>query len=194
MTALPEVRVLCEGWLVREGARVVDASSTVTAIEAETGTILVDTGSASCVSQLTSAMSAAEMRPEDVRHVVNTHLHTDHCGANDLFKDAVFYAHEMENPPVGARRVRDELSLSRGVRLLHTPGHTRGSISVLVESDRRYAICGDALPTRANYESHTPPAVHIDRGLALRSMDMLLGWAQAVIPGHDRLFEVVAKK
>jgi glyoxylase-like metal-dependent hydrolase (beta-lactamase superfamily II) len=74
-----------------------------------------------------------------------------------------------------------------------TPGHTSGSISVFVEGDRRYVMCGDAIPTRANYESMLPPAVHMDRKLALMSMDRILSWAEIVVPGHDPPFEVSEK-
>jgi len=194
VTMLPAVRVLCEGWLVREGGTVVDASSTVTMIGTDIGAVLVDTGSSARVTDLSSALSQNGVAPEDVKFVINTHLHMDHCGANDLFPDAVFIAHELEDPPVGTRRISGETEIVRGVRLVHTPGHTRGSMSVLVESDRRYAICGDAIPTRANYESRAPPAVHFDRALALKSMEILLGWAQTIVPGHDRLFNIIGKK
>ena len=190
----PTVKVLCEGWLVRQGGRVVDASSTVTLLGARAGLVVVDTGAPSSAPALSGALSAHGVRPESVRHVVNTHLHVDHCGCNDLFPEAVFHAHALEDPPAGYRRVTGEVALAEGVRLVPTPGHTRGSISVLVESDRRYAVCGDAVPTKGNYESRTPPAVHFDRALAARSMDMVLGWAQTVVPGHDRPFDVMGKK
>lgn len=194
MTGAPALKVLCDGWLVREGADVVDASSTVTLVIADIGPVLIDTGSRARAPELSAALSRAGMRPEDIRHVVHTHLHTDHCGCNDMFPDAVFHAHALEDPPAGYRRVTHEEQVARGVRLVPTPGHTRGSISVFVEADRRYAVCGDALPTRANYESHAPPAVHFDRALALRSMDAVLAWADTVVPGHDRPFDVVRKK
>jgi len=194
VTKVPVVKILCEGWLVREGGAVVDASSSVTMVDTDIGTVLIDTGSSTNVADLSSALSDNGVAPEDVKHVVNTHLHMDHCGANDLFPEAALIAHELEDPPVGTRRVCGGTELARGVRLVHTPGHTRGSMSVLVESDRRYAICGDAIPTRANYESHAPPAIHFDRALAMKSMDLLLGWAQTVVPGHDRLFNVLGKK
>ena len=158
------------------------------------GLVVVDTGAPSSAPALSGALSAHGVRPESVRHVVNTHLHVDHCGCNDLFPEAVFHAHALEDPPAGYRRVTGEVALAEGVRLVPTPGHTRGSISVLVESDRRYAVCGDAVPTKGNYESRTPPAVHFDRALAARSMDMVLGWAQTVVPGHDRPFDVMGKK
>lgn len=194
MRGVPEVSVLCEGWLVREGGTVVDASSTVTMIEAQVGKVLVDTGASSCSDALLSALSSHGMAPDEVSHVVNTHLHMDHCGANDLFSKAVFHAHEAEDPPIGTRRVGGEAQLAPGVRLVHTPGHTRGSMTVFVEADRRYAVCGDAIPTAANWESRSPPAIHFDRAVAVRSMQLILGRAQTVIPGHGAPFSVVAKE
>lgn len=194
MTLRPTVCVLCEGWLVREGGSVVDASSTVTLLETDRGKVLVDTGSPACAEKLSSALSTRGVEPREVRYVVNTHLHIDHCGANDLLDEAVFIAHELEDPPVGTRKVAEAMELASGVSLLPTPGHTKGSLSVMVESDRRYAICGDAVPTRANYESHAPPATHFDRALALRSMDAVLGWAETVVPGHDKPFVVLGKE
>ncbi len=194
MTVRPAVRVLCEGWLVRDGPRVVDASSTVTLLETGAGPVLVDTGSPSSRGELASALGSAGLGPGDIAHVVNTHLHTDHCGGNDMFPRAVFHAHTLEDPPLGTARVEGDAVLADGVRLVHTPGHTRGSMTVLVESGRRYAVCGDAVPTRANYETGAPPAVHFDRGLAERSMAFVLGWARTVVPGHDRPFDVMGKK
>lgn len=194
MRHLPDVRVLCEGWLVRDGGAVVDASSTVTLLDSEIGKILVDTGSPSSSEALLSALSADGTGPEDIAHVVNTHLHTDHCGANDLFPRAVFHAHELEDPPLGTRRVAGDKALASGIRLVHTPGHTRGSMTVFVEAGRRYALCGDAIPTAANFESRTPPAIHFDRSIAVKSMGLILRWAQTVIPGHGAPFPVVAKE
>lgn len=194
MSPVPMVEVFHEGWVVREGGAVVDASSSVTVVRAGPACIVVDTGSRTDLEAVSEAFASRGVRPEGVTHVVNTHMHTDHCGCNHLFADARFFAHSLEDPPLGTVRVDRDVALVPGVRLVHTPGHTQGSMSVLVESDRRYAICGDAVPTRANYESHAPPAVHVDRALALRSMDALLGWAEVVIPGHDRQFTVVGKR
>ncbi|MFB3904395.1 MAG: MBL fold metallo-hydrolase [Acidobacteriota bacterium] len=53
------------------------------------------------------------------------------------------------------RRVDREEEIVPGVRLLHTPGHTRGHQSVLVESEGRSLLfLGDLCPTSA----HIPPA------------------------------------
>lgn len=194
MSLVPSVQVLRQGWVVRDGAKVVGASSSVVLVRSGSADIVVDTGSRDDAEAVTGALAAVDIHPEDVSHVVNTHLHMDHCGCNDLFTNALFHAHGLEEPPVGTVRVSGEVTIAPGVRLVPTPGHTAGSVSVFVESDRRYAICGDAIPPRANYEARAPPAVHIDRSLAMKSMDVILAWAEVVIPGHDRQFNVLGKK
>jgi N-acyl homoserine lactone hydrolase len=192
--AIPVVKVLCEGFLVREGSRVLDASSTVTLVSGSGGDILVDTGAAHHRDDLLSALDTLGLSPSSVGAVVNTHLHVDHCGNNDLFGRARFYAHRSEKPPIGTVRVDEKTPLGPGVSLVPTPGHTEGSVTVFVESDLRYAICGDAIPAKANHDSRAPPAVNIDPGLALASLDLISSWAQVVVPGHGPPFKTIGKK
>ncbi len=156
--------------------------------------IVVDTGSPSRSDRLVMALAAADVRPEEVDALVNTHLHTDHCGCNDMFANAVKYAHPREDPPIGTIAAVEGVAIGESVTVIETPGHTEGSITVLVEAEARYAICGDALPTKANYESHTPPAVHVDRRLAVLGMERVISVADVVIPGHDAPFKVIGKK
>ncbi len=193
-TSHPIVRVLHHGWIIRDGPRVVDASSSVTLIEEDDRCFLVDTGASTDSRALIRALLENGLCPEDINDVVNTHLHTDHCGCNDLFTNARFHAHESESPPMGTIRLTGDVDLSPHIRVVHTPGHTRGCVSVFVESDTRYAICGDALPTEANYLSWGPPGIHFDRSLALASMGLIVGWAKTVVPGHDKPFRVMGKK
>jgi glyoxylase-like metal-dependent hydrolase (beta-lactamase superfamily II) len=66
-------------------------------IEAEDGLILVDTGHGAKLSakrreqigitapRLLDELAGLGYRPEDVRTVINTHLHADHCGGNTVF-------------------------------------------------------------------------------------------------------------
>jgi len=51
-------------------------------------------------------------------------------------------------------------------------------------------LAGDALPTFSNYVKGVPPAHHVDRVMACRSMSRILKIADVVIPGHDRPFSV----
>ena len=179
---------------MRESGRVVEASSTVVLIRAGEEHVIVDTGSSAKLDLLRRKLDLLSLAAEDVQMVVNTHLHADHCGGNDIFTEAVSVAHSLEDPPVGTRRVTEGNSLLKGVDVLETPGHTLGSITILVDADRRYAICGDAIPTKANYDTHTPPAIHVDRRLAVESMDRILAKAEVVVPGHDAPFLVMGKR
>lgn len=116
--------------------------------------------------RLPAELAAAGIDPADVRTVVLTHLHTDHVGwagalfpnADHLIQRAEVDALELFHPELPARlltplraagrlRVVDgETPLTPGVRLLHTPGHTPGHQSVLVEADdERLLITGDLL-------------------------------------------------
>jgi N-acyl homoserine lactone hydrolase len=191
--SLPRVRLVRKGYLVREGDRIVDASSTITLVEARGRRIIVDTGSPAECYKLLSDLKSMVLRPGDVDIVINTHLHIDHCGCNDLFENARVYAHELEEPPVGNVRISGAITLVPGVEVVPTPGHTRGSVSVFVSSDKKYAICGDSIPTKANFETHAPPFIAFDKNLATKSMDMVLGWAEVVVPGHDEPFPTLQR-
>jgi N-acyl homoserine lactone hydrolase len=94
--------------------------------------------------------------------VVNTHLHADHCGGNQLFADKPIYVQRREldearsdddstlrewvdAPGVRYVPVDGELTLLPGIRLLPAPGHSPGSQIVVVETGGRpVVICGDA--------------------------------------------------
>ena len=189
----PTVKVINQGFIAHEGDEIVDASSSVTLVEAAGKRIIVDTGAAKDRNTLLGSFDAIHISPDRIDIVVNTHLHRDHIGCNDLFRKARFYAHRLESPPVGTVALNAGLRLVEGVEIVPTPGHTLGSVSVLVYAERRYAICGDAIPTRANFEKHVPPFINVDSKLALKSMDLLSAWGQTVIPGHDALFVVPGK-
>jgi len=185
------VRSILDGRLVRSGNAILEASSTVSLVVSAEKRMIVDTGSPTDLKLLREALRTASVRPDDVDMVVNTHLHMDHIGGNSLFPNARFYAHRLENPPLGTIRVSEGFELLPGVELVLTPGHTAGSISVLVHADRRYAICGDAIPTKANVENHVPPSININPQLALKSMDSLEASADVIDPGNEAPFEVV---
>ncbi|HLZ94041.1 MAG TPA: N-acyl homoserine lactonase family protein [Candidatus Dormibacteraeota bacterium] len=97
------------------------------------------------------AMAEHGLSPADVRIVVNTHLHFDHCGQNAVFKHAPFYVQRSELDRArreetatsewfdfaGARfeLLDGDVEVAEGVRVVATPGHTIGHQSVLVEAD-----------------------------------------------------------
>lgn len=190
---VPRVSVMMEGFLIREGANVLDASSTVVLVEAGSTRLVVDTGSTDRVGELTRLFRRRGIPLDSIRLVVNTHLHSDHFGGNGLFSGATVVAHPLESPPLGTKKVSQRVQLTPGVEVVPTPGHTAGSLSVFVRSDKKIVICGDAIPTRQNFDKHVPPSMNIDPKLAISSLDMIAGWADIVIPGHGPPFDVPAK-
>lgn len=185
--------VVNEGYLVRDGLLIKDASSSVTLVESSGELMLVDTGSPKECRALTLVIKAYGVSADSIRHLVNTHLHLDHVGCNHLFRNARMYAHALELPPLGTTRIIDSLTILPDVEVISTPGHTYGCVTVLVNGDERYALCGDAIPTEENYLKHVPPLINVNPVLALMSMDAIARSADVIVPGHGAPFHVRKK-
>ena len=114
------------------------------------------------------------LSPADIRWVINTHLHWDHCGQNAVFKHAPLYVQRTEyerarrpNYTVmewldfaGARfeLLDGEQEIVPGVRVVTTPGHTGGHQSVQVDTTAGKAILvGDAAYNIDIFEGAEPP-------------------------------------
>jgi N-acyl homoserine lactone hydrolase len=114
------------------------------------------------------ALAEHDLSPADVRIVINSHLHFDHCGQNAVFKHAPFYIQRGELDR--ARREETETSewfdfagarfelidgdaqIADGVRVVATPGHTAGHQSVIVDTpDGGAVMIGDAAYTSDIY-------------------------------------------
>ena len=154
--------------------------------------IVVDTSSDFMRSPIKSAFKQiGKIFPDDVDMVVLTHCHTDHIGNVSLFKNATVYVHEGEECTIpNAKIVKEDTEIAKGVRLVHTPGHSNGSMSVFVEADRRYAIVGDAAPLKDNFTKRIIPALHTDADAARESLEKIAEWADVIVPGHDKPFKV----
>jgi N-acyl homoserine lactone hydrolase len=121
------------------------------------------------------AMAEHDLSPADVRIVINTHLHFDHCGQNAVFKHAPFYIQRPELDRArreetvaaqwfdfaGARfeLVDGDSEIAEGVRVVATPGHTVGHQSVVVDTaDGGAVMIGDAAYTAEKPTSATGAA------------------------------------
>jgi glyoxylase-like metal-dependent hydrolase (beta-lactamase superfamily II) len=124
------------------------------------------------------ALADLGFRPEEIDTVVNTHSHPDHCGNNHLFSRTKILV-----PKEGDM-------IAPGVWAIKTPGHSPDSISVVVESFEIAVMAGDALPTLGNLQKNVPPALHVDRALAMASMAKIASLADVVVPGHDLPFSI----
>jgi glyoxylase-like metal-dependent hydrolase (beta-lactamase superfamily II) len=185
------VEVLCPGMIVRNGPIVLEARSTATLVSLGDRRLLVDTSGPENRQVLLEALRSRGLSPSDIETVVLTHAHGDHEGNLDLFPDAKVLAHRAEG---GDITFESDVGIWEGVRMVHTPGHTPGSISVIVDAGEVFAIAGDAVPTEDNVRKWVPPGHHYDRGKAMGSMAMLVEMADVVVPGHGPAFRTAEYK
>ena len=119
----------------------------------------------------------------DVTAVVNSHLHIDHVGGNQLFKDTSV-RHLIHEKEVAQARNHEpfeffgysdkswdyeganietftgDLELAPGIRLLETPGHTVGHCSVLLTGERPLLFAMDVAYTSTAMERGIQPGFH----------------------------------
>jgi 4-pyridoxolactonase len=119
----------------------------------------------------------------DVTAVVNSHLHIDHVGGNQLFK-GTGVRHLIHEKEVAQARNHEpfeffgysdkswdyeganietfsgDFELAKGLRLYETPGHTVGHCSVLVEGDSPLLFAMDVAYTSAALEKGIQPGFH----------------------------------
>jgi len=129
--------------------------------------VLIDTGTAGNSARLVGQLERSGVDATDVDLTVVTHAHFDHIGnLADVVQatGAKVIAHRLEAGSVrttGAESdilVGDKLNLDPyGVagRVIWTPGHTRGSLSVILESGE--AVVGDLVLPR--FMAFGPPAI-----------------------------------
>ncbi|MHC1582588.1 MAG: MBL fold metallo-hydrolase [Candidatus Syntropharchaeia archaeon] len=177
------------GELIREGDVILYASSSVVLLDDEFP-ILVDTGLKGDWGRIKRGIEEEGFRIRDIEMVINTHLHRDHCGCNEFF-DIPKYAHEMEierlNSPHGYFPYKKEVS--ERIRIIETPGHSYGHISVVYRGKKTFVVAGDAIPRKNNYIQGIPPRIHVDRKKAVESMKMIGEIGDVIIPGHDEAME-----
>ncbi len=166
------VRLLRDLWLV-SGARLThpwDASAYL--IEGDEP-VLIDCGGALGYTALKQSLRSVGYEPGDIRRVLATHGHWDHLSAMALLReesDAELWIHEADHKQVetgdddlttaflygvpfpqskvdGLLHDGDVLEAgSIRMEVLHTPGHTRGSVCFLLESSgMNVLVAGDTL-------------------------------------------------
>lgn len=153
------IHLTCE--LVVDGATWPCLSHT---IEHPEGLVLVDTGMIESTPELDEVFRPIVRRLPDelverVAHVVITHMHFDHHGANRLFPGVPIHVQRIELEDArtqddytvrewidfpGANYVEHdgEAEILPGIRLVPAPGETRGHQIVVVETDEGPVVFG----------------------------------------------------
>jgi hydroxyacylglutathione hydrolase len=151
--------------------------------------VLIDTGIKGQLPTITGQLGREGVGLKDIGLIVVTHAHPDHTGSLADAAEATgakVIAHRLEadhmclSPDVV---VEDELDLNQydvGARVIWTPGHTRGSLSVVLETGE--AIVGDLVLPR--FMAFGPPAVavwSVSREDSLASIRRVLGLKPSII-------------
>jgi N-acyl homoserine lactone hydrolase len=149
----------------------------------------------------------------DIDCVVCGHLHFDHGGGLHEFAHAEVHVHRAELQAMREQAdeayFRDdfahgahwfehacEATLSAGVQLIETPGHTAGHMSLLIElpEGKPVLLCGDAADLQENLDAEIAPGLcwHDRTDLALASIRKLkrIGAESGaeLWPNHDMAF------
>ncbi len=144
--------------------------------------------------------------------IINTHGHVDHIGANRDMKDHFgipLYIHAADGPMLGKIQ-QLELSLFIGakdsppadhfmvdgeeirigksvLRVLHTPGHSPGSVSLLADG---FLLSGDTLFFEGVGRTDLPGGSQKQLEHSLREKVMTLPDETVILPGHGPLTSV----
>jgi len=160
------------------------------------------------------------LAPSDIDTIIHTHLHNDHCENDYKCENAKIYAHALElesihNPhPLDFRYLEDYIEdvedngqvqaitadgdIVPGIRVMHTPAHTRGGLTVLVATAAgTAAITGFCViqenftpprEIRAMEMEVIPPGTSVDPAKAYDIMLQVRDAADLVLPLHEPEF------
>ena len=88
--------------------------------------------------------------------------------------------------------VEGETVLEPGVKIIETPGHTRGHISVVVDTHNGpVCIGGDAFSDAGALYRGTPALVFWSESEARQSIRDIISESSIIYPGHDRPFKII---
>lgn len=182
--------------------------STVTLIQHRAGPTLIDCGAWNQRAALQTQLDRLDIAPRDVKNIILTHLHWDHCMNLDMFPLATLMIgmgelerlannHHDNATPYYLNQLLEQRErvepifggyLLDGLEIVESPGHTDGHIAVTIQGRDRIVVTGDALPSRAAAQMGVPHLVNGDLEAAKESVKKLLAMADIVIPGHDGPF------
>ncbi|GIM46001.1 hypothetical protein DNHGIG_15500 [Collibacillus ludicampi] len=162
---------------------------------------------------LISRLQSFGVQPSDIGAVFISHFHFDHAVNFGLFPNASFYLHEEEIWHIEKNGARDlavplemfpalrdcgRLSIlsgtsgrAEGIHWLHTPGHTPGLYSLLLEYEgSRWALVSDTIKNMKELlTGHVDMAWDAKRSQS--SIQVIREWADLIVPGHDRLLQII---
>jgi glyoxylase-like metal-dependent hydrolase (beta-lactamase superfamily II) len=167
--------------------------------------VLIDAGAGKSTGRLIDNIQSLGFRPEELSTVIVTHAHIDHIGSLSELKqlyDLRVIAHINDSPAIeSGKRVgaehygikylpckvdekvaEDEASLEIGhykFKLIHIPGHTPGSIAVMLHTKANKVLFGQDIHGPYHPMWGGDPEKAVDSLIKLRDLD-----ADILCEGH----------
>ena len=151
---------------------------------------LVDTGVEGSADAIEASLGAVGLDWGAVGHVILTHHHADHVGSTaEVLRratgaSAYAGAADISSIPTGPLTAIGDEDEVFGLRIVASPGHTAGSISVL-DPIAGVLVAGDALRTEAGRPALPSPQFTVDMDRARQSIVTLGALAfEPLLVGH----------
>jgi glyoxylase-like metal-dependent hydrolase (beta-lactamase superfamily II) len=188
------------------------------AVVVDDGVVLIDTGLPGRADKVASAVAATRHRIGEVHTILLTHWHPDHVGGVAELRrrsGARIVAHAIDTPLITGEEIRSAKGVMRvvaavmpapervpvdetltgdgpfsvpGFTALHTPGHTRGHMSFLLDRGNGVLFAGDAAGGGRNGRlRRSPRMVTEDRAAESASVARLAELDfEAAVFGHGK--------
>lgn len=179
--------------------------------------VMIDASTGHNFKLMVEEMKKLGLGPKDISLLINTHCHFDHAGGNHFFSaaGAIIAIHESEAAvleagdeiitcaamfgekmppvPVGRKlRVGDVVRAGElELRVIHTPGHTHGSIC-LYDAERKLLFSGDTVFCGGVGRTDLPTGNEVELLNSLKALAKLE--VEALYPGHGPATERGGKK
>ena len=172
------------------------------------------------IYQFEEGLAKFGLKPEDIDIVIHTHLHNDHCENDYKCTNATFFVHEKElesihNPhPLDYRyledyiedieengqikTVKEDCEIVPGISVMHTPVHTKGGLSVIIETEKGKAIITGFCVIKENFFPPNeikamemeviPPGTVVNAYEAYDIMIKIKEMADIILPLHEPEF------
>jgi len=160
------------------------------------------------------------LKPEDIDIVIHTHLHNDHCENDYKCSNAVFYIHEKELERIHTphpldfrymedcildiekngqiKKVMGDQEILPGIQVIHTPAHTEGGLTVLVNTSQGKAVITGFCVIMENFNPPVkikalemeviPPGTHVNVYKAYDIVLKVRDMADILLPLHEPKF------
>jgi glyoxylase-like metal-dependent hydrolase (beta-lactamase superfamily II) len=185
--------------------------------------VLIDTGLPRSSRKIVKYIEKTGHKPTEVSTIIITHHHIDHIGSLKNIKkttNAKVASHELEAPiisgetvppkpknlfmrafgsmikvqPVKSEVILKENDQIDGLTVIHTPGHTPGSIALL-DSKRKAIFVGDTIRSTGGKIRQSPENYSLDPAEARKSIGKIASFEfDVLLSGHGEPLKFEADK